>query len=87
MSRLQASRLAVLAQSRMGRSLNCPAEDALDGDQRHRRYYLVNSYRAKLLSLEDADPPPVVSSWPRDDGDGLEPLEDLLDWDSNTRRV
>ncbi|KAA1107055.1 hypothetical protein PGT21_000515 [Puccinia graminis f. sp. tritici] len=103
-SQLEIHRLSARAQSRMQRSPYCPAEDSLDGDQRHQRYYLVNAYREKLLLLyEPSDTPlhpPVRQQFElgsdddedehehgcNDDDDGLEPLEDLLDWDSSTRQ-
>lgn len=86
--------LSALALSQMERSPYCPSEDSLDGDQRHQRYYLVNAYRAKISTapadLQQQNSP----TWQQsdldggegdDDDAGLEPLEDLLDWDSSTR--
>jgi hypothetical protein len=81
----------------MQRSPYCPAEDSLDGDQRHQRYYLVNAYRQKLLSLYTPSDTqldtPVCQQFELgsdddefNDDEGLEPLEDLLDWDSSTRQ-
>lgn len=91
-SPLELQRHAARAQSQMQRSAFCPAEDSLDGDQRHLRYYFVNAYREKLFSpctpvIPTFSPP---STWQCvatgiDDDEELEPLEDLLDWDSSTR--